>query len=163
MESVKQWETLWDTLKKYRYGILVLLIGIGLMLMPRSGGETEDPVILEETAPEANIDQQIADVLRSIQGVGEVEVLLTVATGEETLYQTDYETTQSGQKVKTVIVTGTQKNQQGLVCRIDPPKYLGAVVVCQGADSPAVCLAVMEAVSNLTGLGTDRISVLKMK
>lgn len=163
MESVKQWEKLWDTLKKYRYGILVLLIGIGLMLLPRSGGETEDPAILEETAPEANIDQQIADVLRSIQGVGEVEVLLTVATGEETLYQTDYETTQSGQKVKTVIVTGTQKNQQGLVCRIDPPKYLGAVVVCQGADSPAVCLAVMEAVSNLTGLGTDRISVLKMK
>jgi stage III sporulation protein AG len=43
------------------------------------------------------------------------------------------------------------------------PQYLGAIVVCQGADRSDVRLAIVEAVSALTGLGADKISVLKMK
>ena len=43
------------------------------------------------------------------------------------------------------------------------PTYLGAVIVCQGGDSPTVKLAIVEAVSNATGLSADKITVLKMK
>lgn len=39
----------------------------------------------------------------------------------------------------------------------------GCVVVCEGADSPAVRLDVTSAVTAYTGLGSDRISVMKMK
>ena len=39
----------------------------------------------------------------------------------------------------------------------------GCVVVCEGADSPAVCLNVTNAVAAYTGLGSDKISVMKMK
>ena len=39
----------------------------------------------------------------------------------------------------------------------------GCVVVCTGADSPAVRLDVTNAVAAYTGLGSDRISVMKMK
>lgn len=39
----------------------------------------------------------------------------------------------------------------------------GVVVVCAGADSPQVRLSVTEAVMSYTGLGSDRITVLKMK
>ncbi len=39
----------------------------------------------------------------------------------------------------------------------------GCVVVCEGADSPAVRLDVTSAVMAYTGLGSDRISVMKMK
>ncbi len=39
----------------------------------------------------------------------------------------------------------------------------GAVVVCDGAGSAEVCLRVVRAVSAFTGLGSDRIIVLKMK
>jgi hypothetical protein len=41
--------------------------------------------------------------------------------------------------------------------------YQGAVVLCQGAADAAVRLAVVEAVSKATGLGADKICVLKMK
>ena len=37
----------------------------------------------------------------------------------------------------------------------------GALVVCDGADSPGVCLAVKKAVSAYTGFGTNRIVILK--
>ena len=63
----------------------------------------------------------------------------------------------------TVIITGSDRSQQGLICQQIPPQYLGAVIVCQGADKAAVRLALVEAVSDATGLSTDAITVLKMK
>ena len=39
----------------------------------------------------------------------------------------------------------------------------GAVVVCPGADSAAVRLKITRAVSAYTGLGSDRIIILKSK
>ena len=39
----------------------------------------------------------------------------------------------------------------------------GAVVVCQGADHPQVRLNVTNAVAVYTGLGSDKITVMKMK
>ena len=43
------------------------------------------------------------------------------------------------------------------------PTYQGAVVVCEGAGSSTVRLAVVNAVSVLTGLSSDKISVVKWK
>ena len=53
--------------------------------------------------------------------------------------------------------------QEGLVRDSHAPNYRGAVILCKGADQAAVKLAVVEAVSRVTGLRTDQISVLKMK
>lgn len=39
----------------------------------------------------------------------------------------------------------------------------GAVILCQGADAAEVRLHIVEAVSAFTGLGSNRILVLKMK
>ena len=39
----------------------------------------------------------------------------------------------------------------------------GAVVLCTGAENTAVCLKVTNAVSAYTGLGSDKISVIKIK
>jgi len=39
----------------------------------------------------------------------------------------------------------------------------GAVVVCEGAENPTVQWNVTNAVSAYTGLGSDKISVIKMK
>jgi hypothetical protein len=39
----------------------------------------------------------------------------------------------------------------------------GAVVVCQGADSASVRLAIAQAVRCYTGLGADRIEIFKME
>ena len=55
------------------------------------------------------------------------------------------------------------RKQTGLVQQVNPPTYLGAVIVCQGADSASVRLAIVEAVGSVTGLSTDKITVLKMK
>ena len=62
-----------------------------------------------------------------------------------------------------MIITDSDRKEEGLITQVDPPVYQGAIIVCQGADRGAVRLAIVEAVSRVTGLGADRISVLKMK
>ena len=62
-----------------------------------------------------------------------------------------------------MILSGSDRSQTPVVQRMDPPTYLGAVILCQGADSPKVRLAVVDAVATATGLTTDKISVWKMK
>ena len=149
---------------KYKYVVLVLLVGVVLMLLPTRQEKTNQPnVDAESVERKQDIQKELAQILTQIEGVGAVQVMLTIGSGEETVYQTDTETTDNSCRVETVIVTDTSRAQQGLVQKINPPKYLGAIVVCKGGGNAAVKLAVVEAVSRVTGLGADQISVLKMK
>lgn len=150
-------------LKKYRYVLIVVLAGILLMVFP--GGKTEEePEVPVQQYQNESLEEALSRILSMIQGAGKVTVLLTEAAGREILYQVDTDASSSGEKdIKTVLITDGSRTETGLVRRTDPPVYLGAIVVCQGADSPAVRLAVVEAVADATGLTTDQISVLKMK
>ena len=51
-----------------------------------------------------------------------------------------------------------------LVLTVEPgtERWAGAVIVCEGADSAAVRLAVTNAVAVYTGLGRDKITVMNM-
>lgn len=153
--------------KKYRYALLVLVIGIGLMLLPGNGRKVQpqegQPMQEQE---QVDISQQLAQILCQIQGAGKVQVMLTVAQGEKIMYQTDEDLASSEggtSRWDTVIITGADRGQSGLVHQVIPPVYRGAIVVCEGANKPAVRLSIVEAVSKITGLGADRISVVKMK
>lgn len=157
-----------DFLKKYRYVILVVLLGIGLMMIPGKKNDTPE-VITEPTESRTLTDQTeaLTEILSQIQGAGRLKLLLTYETNEKTVYQTDQDTSTSADsgsiRHETVIITDADRAQHGLIQQLLAPEYRGAIVVCQGAEDPAVRLAIVEAVSNATGLGTDRISVLKMK
>ena len=147
-------------IKKYRYFLLILILGVLIMLIPE--GKTEETVQISPTVSvQTDLEAELSEIVSLISGVGKAEVLLTEAYGSETLYQTD-----SGQNLSnqdTVIVTDSSRAQSGLVKQVLPPVYRGAVVVCKGADSASVRLAVVEAVMRATGLSSDCIAVLKMK
>ena len=153
---------------KYKYPLLILLLGLALMLIPGSlgGEEATVPDVREEAPAQADMNAELAEILSQISGAGKVKVMLTVASGEKVIYQEDVDIAageNGSQRHDTVIVTDSDRNQTGLVTRVDPPVYLGAIIVCQGADKASVRLAIVEAVCKVTGLGADRISVLKMK
>lgn len=154
-------------LKKHKYAFLVLSAGIGLMLIPENDSAQVSSGITPQVDNILSVEEKLSEVLSQIQGAGEVVVLLTEAFGEETIYQVDRDTSQSDSssslREDTITITDSQRNEQGLVKQQNPPKYMGAVVVCQGGDKPTVRLAIIDAISKLTGLGADKISVLKMK
>jgi stage III sporulation protein AG len=159
-----------DTLKRYRYVVLVLAVGMFLLLLPEQKNQ-EIPVTqqtsMEAAQPSDSLQNSLEEILSKIEGAGKVRVLLTEAAGERIIYQTDENLTtadtSSDIRRETVIVSDAGRTEKGLVQQVHPPVYLGAVIVCQGADKAAVRLSIVEAVANATGLSTDKISVLKMK
>lgn len=154
--------------KKYRYVWLLLLVGFLFLLFPEETREPA-PAVGQPASEEEKEDlqEQLTQLLSHLEGAGKVRVLLTEAAGSETHYETTQDrrrdATSEELRTETVILTGTDRTESGLVQRVDPPTYLGAVVLCQGADRASVRLAIVDAVSAATGLGADRISVLKMK
>ena len=161
-------DRLGDGVKKYKYALLVLILGLLLMLLPNSGKQkTAQPDSVEPTNQTCeSIDRRLEEILSKIQGAGKVQVMLTVKSGEEILYQTDQKVSSGSNGTSqwdTVIITDADRAESGLVTQVIPPTYQGAIIVCEGADKASVRLAVVEAVSKVTGLGADHISVLKMK
>lgn len=149
---------------RYKYVAVILLLGILLMNLPERKAQPAEPVLA--ASEEVTIAQQLERILGAMEGVGRVKVLITEESGAETVYQTDLDETDgtdSGtRRVKTVILSAGS-SEDALVRRIIPASYRGAIVVCDGGGNPAVSLAVIQAVSKVTGIGTDRIAVLKMK
>ena len=147
-------------LTKYRYFILALLAGVALLVLPEQP-RTQDLSHAAEVEPSEDLQQQLEEILIKMEGVGKVQVLLTEASGTNTIYQVDENRNQTN--LDTVVVMNSQREETGLIKQVIPPQYRGAVIVCQGADRAGVRLAVVEAVKSVTGLSSDCIAVLKMK
>lgn len=154
-------------IKQYKFVLLVAAAGVALMLLPT--GKTEESGEKTTSAQESfslrETEQRMEDILRHISGVGQLDVMLTLKAGaslelaensstrrqsDESEEERDIVTLRRGSSVEDVVVTGQAY-----------PVYQGALVVCEGADSAAVRFAVTEAVSVLTGLGSDKISVVR--
>lgn len=159
--------------KKYRYAALIVLLGVLLMLIPStkktgvkqqtSYPDADEPFSLEET------EEKMEEILSQIEGVGKLRIMLTLSSGPQLQLASDLDRTGDGMtgdgrdRRETVTINRGSGYQEVIVTRQIYPVYRGAVVVCQGAGSSSVRLAVTEAVSALTGLSTDRITIVKWK
>ena len=162
---------IWD---KYKFVALTALAGVVLLAWPEGGtssGGAEAAAWQEDgtSADQTAFQQDLEEILGQIQGVGQVRVLLTLdADGERQLAE-DSELSYSGSTAapedysrssQTVLVDGGSV-ETPVVTRRVYPTYRGALVVCQGGDRADVKLAVTEAVTALTGLTADRVTVAK--
>lgn len=159
MGKVK-WSELW---KKYKFAVLVVLVGILLMLLPVSSQtkETEPSEIPQETFDLESVEQRMEEILGRIDGVGKLRLMLTLQSGTRLTLAEDTQRDQDRTQRETVTLNRGSGGQDIVVTSRYYPVYQGAVVVCQGADSSAVRLAVTETVQVLTGLSSDRIQVAK--
>ena len=152
-------------LARWRYALLVLLLGIGLMLWP-SGAKTEPKTQTREGAeltPE-DLCSRLEQTLAQIDGAGEVHCLLTWAEGVRTIYQTDTSQSASGEvRSSTVLVSTGSGAESAVAVGSIGPVWQGVIVVCDGADSAQLRLEMTQAVSALTGLSSDKIAVVKRK
>lgn len=147
---------------KYKYAALILLLGVLLMNFP-TPPNYENKQETNAVPQQLQLDDKLSLTLSQIEGAGKVCVLLSEAEGECILYQTNETLQNDSSRLETVVITDSSRTQQGLIMQKNPPKYQGAIVICQGAKNASVKLAVTEAVANITGLTFDHISVLSMK
>ena len=141
-------EKLISYVKKYKYVALVALVGVVLMLLPSGGKEQQD------TTEPVNVSEaySLAETEKSGSSLQLAENRSTSLRDTEDRQERDVVTLNRGSGYEDVVVTEQTY-----------PVYQGAVVVCQGAGDSSVHLAVIQTVSVLTGLGSDKITVVQWK
>ncbi|MBE6939512.1 MAG: stage III sporulation protein AG [Ruminococcaceae bacterium] len=160
----EKWKSL---LQKYKYILLVLAVGILLMMLP-TGQEEKDSAQLQQQWQEFSLkdtENRLRTLLQKIEGVGKVDLMLTLKSGSQLqLAQDEDSSLQEGKaesQRETVILSRGSGLEEIVVTQQRYPTYQGALVVCEGAGNSSVCLAVTEAVSAITGLSSDKISIEK--
>ena len=164
-------EKLISYVKKYKYVALVVLAGVVLMLLPSGKGEqqtsSDQPVNVSEAYSLAETEKRLEQLLGRIRGVGQVQVMLTLKSGSSLQLaenrSTSLRDTEDRQDRDVVTLNRGSGYEDVVVTEQTYPVYQGAVVVCQGAGDSGVNLAVIQAVSVLTGLGSDKITVVQWK
>ena len=158
-----------DWTAKYKYVWIVLFAGMILMMLPEKVPEklSDDEIPTGTMQEECSMEDRLQEILSCIQSAGKVKVMLSISQSEKTIYQTDSTYSQSDDhadsRTQTILISDNQRNETGLVHQKHSPVYQGAIVLAEGADLASVKLAIVDAVSDITGLGADKISVLKMK
>lgn len=157
-------------ISKFRLPLLIFAAGLLLMLLPTGKRSTQavqtaaQAVQTQELTPS---QEEMEAILSRIDGVGRVDLLLTLRTSGASVYQTDTRTVTSGsgttEECQTVFGQTSGSGKEPVVQTTLAPQYQGALVVCDGADRASVRLAVVQAVTSLTGLESNQIAVVKMK
>lgn len=167
IEVFGKFRSLWE---KGKFALPVLGLGVLLLLWPSGAGETKSTASQETTAEETLAAQQkeMERILARIEGAGELHLMLTLESdGQRTLAEDTEETLGGSQEApesesrRETVVLSVSGGEEVVVTRRESPVYRGALVVCHGADRAEVKLAVTQAVAALTGLGADRITVVK--
>lgn len=153
--------------QRYRLVWVVILVGMVLLILP-TGGEKDDQPMQEATQSAFNLEEteiRLSQALSKIQGAGEVTVVLTVANGPRQVLAQDMDRKreEGEEKTETVVLSRGSGSQETVTVQEVYPRYQGALLVCAGGDDPAVRLQLTQAVSALTGLGADKISISKGK
>lgn len=151
---------------KLRLIVLLGLLGMGCILLSSLLPDKAEPPPQESTAAEdyrTALETELTAMLTAIEGVGDVQVLVTLAGSEEYCYaKADDRTvtdTQTRSSVSYVTVGGSR---EALLETVAHPAITGVVVVCEGGGSPAVQESVIRAASVACGLPTNRIYVARL-
>ena len=155
--------------EKYRAVVLILAAGVLCLLWPSDDGESkaQETTAVVETETIRQTEERMERILGRIHGVGKLQLMLTLESSARQELAADTEISVRGsasgegsRRMETVIISG-EEGEMPVVEYCVSPSYRGAVVVCEGAENASVRLAVTQAVSVLTGLGSDRIVVVK--
>ena len=153
-----------EALRKYAYVALVMAVGVVLLFLPPGSRDSTgaDPPAEEEGASfnlEA-FEEKLERALSQVEGAGGVRVVLTLDGGSRQVLARNQDREGDGGVSNTVVTVGRGSGQQEVVpLQTVSPQFRGALVVCPGGGNAQVRLKLIEAVSALTGLGSDRISV----
>lgn len=173
-----QWK---DLLEKKNVLFVIGLAGIlliGLSEVFGSGGKKEQTAALASSPNifdrETALEQRLETMLASVQGVGRVQVMITLEGEGETVYAQDEQSDESSQesadgsvqnkstRQSAHILYESSDGKQPLVETRIEPEVQGVAVTCEGGGDISVIKRVTELVSVVLDVPTNRVCVTKM-
>lgn len=114
------------------------------------------------------LEYKLETVLSQIKGAGNVKVMLSVDGSPELVYATDSDTKVSNTNTGSTttsssspIIIQSNGNSGPLILTENLPIVKGVIVVSSGASDIGIKLDILNAVSTLLDISTEKISVLK--
>ena len=144
----------------------ILLGALLLFFGNRAGKKSTDPTPNAPTETSARSAEAYRDELETrvktlcsrVAGVGEVEVMVTLAGGFEYVYATDRKTAAGGESISYVTV-GSGSGESLVYITEKPPAIVGVGVVCTGGTDPTVRQEITALLSAALGIGSNKIYV----
>lgn len=156
-------------------GLCLIGILFVLSLFPKEEEQTKTKAVQTVTTEEyaARLEKKVVEMVSQIEGAGNVQVMLTLESGTETVYQSDKKeqtdtNTTDGESDYTrdlqetiVLIEGENGRKQALVKTEKPPAVQGVVVVCDGAENSLVQKRITDAVTTAFSISSARVAVVK--
>lgn len=111
-------------------------------------------------------EERLKAFLEKIEGAGEVEVYLTIGSGERYVYVSEEKRSESENKTEEeekYVLIGGSSSREPLIETIEVPKITGAVIICTGCKSPVVEERIYKAAAAALDIPTVDIYVTIMK
>lgn len=174
-------------------GILLMVIAIPVKKTETQKDQTAAPENkstasgTQETEEEDNtggyageLEERLESLLASMEGVGNVKVMVTLDSSREQVVEKDIPSTMdttketdstggsrdvinSRQEETTVYVTDSAGNKTPYVSKIREPSIEGVTVVAQGGGNAVIQKNITEVIQALFGIEAHKIKVVKMK
>lgn len=156
-------------LKRYKLILLLIFVGLMLLLIPDektgdSASVRDSSAVTEEDFSVISLEKKMSQVLSRIEGAGEVSVMLTVQSSSERIYAVDRELSERDglrEMHEELVIASIGNDEEAILVGQNYPVFQGALLVCPGGDDPEIRLQLIGALSALTGLSSNRITVCK--
>ena len=141
--------------------------------------DTNETVQADEKNYEDKQKIDLKNILKKMNGVGEVEVMMSFENGEQKIPAYDKNTqkstteetdTEGGKRVNNqdtdgskVVMTTSDGNNQPFILTTYKPKLCGVIIIAEGAENSKTKYEIEQAVSKLYNLSLDKVNVYSMK
>ena len=144
---------------------LAVAVGVLAMLLLfvseflTSGNKQSDEAYTAQTDTvsqnQTQLEQQLEELISQLQGAGRTTVMVTLPTGEETIYAVDTQTGDLQQQEK----HGLLQDGSALAETTYLPQVCGVAVLCEGGGDVRVAARITELLHSLLDLPANRICV----
>lgn len=149
-------------LLRYQPVIMVIFVGLIFLMIPSERDQsTSITQVQEDFFDITAFESHLAENLSYIDGAGSARVVLTLRNDGQKIFAQDIQKENTGKNTSTTVTVGSGSSEQVVEVQQLSPQFQGALIVCEGGDNPQVQLKLIQAVSALTGLGSDSITVCK--
>lgn len=173
--------------EKFKRGIIIAgLLGIAIIFISSffDGGEQgETGQIYTETIDSSQTtdlfkqktEQELAEIISSIEGAGTTKVMVTVDSTSEYVYATDdkssiqedtdrsdgaiTEKSDINSEKSYITVKLSDGTEQAIVLKQIEPQVRGVLVVCEGGGDPVISGRVLESVTKSLGLSSTKVFI----
>lgn len=109
------------------------------------------------------MEKRVEELLSRVDGVGKVQVMLTLSASKEKVALKDNETGSNKSQEASVIVEDSDRNSSPYIIQEKEPVPEGILVVCEGGGDPKIEREIIGAIQVLFNVEAHKIKVMKME